>query len=491
MKAFSLYTLPSLGLALAACSAEPNDDKSNSLGQEIVRSTTIGGRNEAVMVYATAVVNGQFVTRPCSGVYFAPRVVLTAAHCLQSIFSNQLFVYYGDDFEQDLNQLTEFAGMLSPPAPGQPSFWAQADSFEAHPQWDPVLLHPDIGVIYLDRKLPFDPLPLARFRLGNSWLGQSVTISGWGANQATGPTTGAGAGVQRTGSSVILGSPTAADYHPEDPNPGMLVPAVRQNVLKIDGRAPNSNGCFGDSGSPLIVNQGGQDYIAGIEYFGGLFCEDYSLYTRIDPFLAFLDAAYFKGGQALLLPHLECVTLNANGSFTAYFGFQNDNGVGVSVPYGSKNALAQDTQGYRPTLFPPGDHHFAFGVDFAAGQTLVYRLSPENSPTTSLRVNSLARRCGPADAIGVECAARCRGLAGAGCPNQQSNTQCADECSQFGELVREFIPQCLAVQTAVNRCFAGTPPGGSNWQCFPESGAAFPLGCEEQQFDYEECLSGG
>jgi len=491
MKAFRTDTLLSLGLVLAACSAEPNDVESSSLSQEIVRSTANGGRNEVVMVYATAIVDGQFVTRTCSGAYFAPRVVITAAHCLEGIFANQIFVYYGDQFEQDLGQLTELGGVLSPPAPGQPSFWAQADSFEAHPQWDPVLLHPDIGAIYLDRKLPFDPLPLARFRLGNSWLGQSATISGWGANQATGPTTATGAGVQRTGSSLILGSPTEADYHPEDPNPGMLVPAVRQNVLKMDGRAPNANGCFGDSGSPLIVNRLGQNYIAGVNYFGGLFCEDYSLYTRIDPFLPFLDAAYFKGGQAPLIPHLECVTLNPNGSFTAYFGFQNDNGVSISVPYGSRNSLTQDTEGHRPERFLPGAHHFTFAADFAAAQTLVYRLSPENSPTTTLRVNHLARRCGPAEAIGVECAARCRGLAGAGCPNQQSNTQCADECSQFGELVREFIPQCLAVQTAVNSCFASTPPGGSNWQCFPESGAAFPVGCEEQQFAYEECLRGG
>jgi secreted trypsin-like serine protease len=62
-----------------------------------------------------------------------------------------------------------------------------------------------------------------------------------------------------------------------DPNPGMLDAVVRGNVVKTDGRGPYSNGCFGDSGSPLLVTQYGQTYIAGVSSFVGLYCEDYSL----------------------------------------------------------------------------------------------------------------------------------------------------------------------------------------------------------------------
>lgn len=149
-----------------------------------------------------------------------------------------------------------------------------------------------------------------------------MTISGWGHNVATGPVTGTGAQVQRTGRSRILGSPTQADYHADDPNPGMLDATVRNNVLTIDGRAPYSNACFGDSGSPLLISQFGQTYIGGIEYFGGLYCEDYSLYTRLDPFLPFLDYAYKKGGQETLIPSLECIAPRTGG-FTAYFSYEN------------------------------------------------------------------------------------------------------------------------------------------------------------------------
>ena len=229
-----------IGLAVAGC-ADLGADASDNAGIDeqqgaIVRPTATGGRNEVVMLHYQAGFNasGQPVYGACSGAYFAPRTVLTAAHCVQQIVSNQLFVYYGDNFAADVAQLTPIPGTpnLRPPAPGQPSFWAQAESWEQHPQWDPNLISPDLAAVYLDRKLPFDPLPLARFRLDNTWVGRQVTISGWGGNVATSATTATGSRVQRTGITRFLGSPTAADYHPEDPNPGMLNATVRNNVSR-------------------------------------------------------------------------------------------------------------------------------------------------------------------------------------------------------------------------------------------------------------------
>ena len=64
----------------------------------------------------------------------------------------------------------------------------------------------------------------------------------------------------------------------------------------------NANSCFGDSGSPLLITDSRQTYIAGVNYFTGLSCADYSLYTRISSFLPFFDEAYKKGGQEVLKP---------------------------------------------------------------------------------------------------------------------------------------------------------------------------------------------
>ncbi|HKO47834.1 MAG TPA: trypsin-like serine protease [Polyangiaceae bacterium] len=488
-----------LGALLSACSGEAGlatDELGTGRAQEeIIRASQTGGRNEVVMIYATTInpSTGSLGTRTCTGSYFAPRVVLTAAHCLENVWADQVFIYYGDNFSADFSQLTQVGDTYVPPPPGTPSFWSQADSFEQHPQWDPNLIYPDIGVVYLDRKLPFDPLPLARFRLDSTWVNRQVTISGWGANSAPTPTTGAGAGVQRTGTTKILGSPTAADYHPEDPNPGMLNATVRNHTVKIDGRAPNANSCFGDSGGPIIVNQSGQNYIAGVSYFGGLSCEQYGLYVRIDPFLPFLDQAYKKGGQETLIPFLECVAPNPSGTYTAYFGYQNKNGVTVTVPYGTKNQLAPDTVGWRPTLFEPGTHNFVFGADIPANQSITYTLSPDNSPTTTLTVNRNSKPCTAAQAAEVECGNYCRAASRSGCSGiSPALSSCISECVSFKQFIDEALPGCSDEYAAVNTCVAAVPPGTpQNWTCISGSLPSPATACQSQGEALNNCFVNG
>jgi len=324
----------------------------------------------------------------CSAAILPRGWVATAAHCLQNIFAGQLFIYYGDNFAADLSQLVDGPNGLEAPAPGQPSFWAKADSFESHPNYDPAQHFPDIGFVYLDRKLPFDPLPLSRTSVAAN---RQVTISGWATTSRPRQRRAPVLNVQRTGTSRTLGSPTAADFHPEDPNPGLLVAANRAAQIKLDGTPPNANTCFGDSGSPLLITDSGQTYIAGVNYFTGLSCASYSLYTRISSFLPFFDEGYKKGGQESLKPVFNCVAPNAQGSLTAFFGYENKNGVSVSVPYGTKNSLPNDTTNQRLTRFLPGTHQFSFGVDFASNQSITWKLTPDNNPTTTLTVNQSSR----------------------------------------------------------------------------------------------------
>jgi len=352
------------------------------------------------------------------------------------------------------------------------------------------VIRADMGVVYLDRKLPFDPVPLARFRLDNTWNNKQVTITGWGANTAPTPTTGAGSRVQRTGKTKIVGTPTAADYHPEDPNPGMLDATIRNATVKLDGHAPNANGCFGDSGGPIIVNQSGQDYFAGVSSWTGLSCEDYSLYTRIDPFLPFLDQAYKKGGQETLIPFLECVAPNPSGTYTAYFGYTNKNGVTVTVPYGTKNVLAQDTVGWRPSQFKVGTQNFVFGADFAANQTLTYKLSPDNSPTTTLTVNKNSKACTAAQAPIVQCGNLCGAEIRSGCPDLLPlMSNCISQCQSDQEFFNELVPACSAAYATMNNCFAAVPPGQpQNWSCIEESVPVPTTACQTEVNAFNTCF---
>jgi len=478
--------------SISACGVDGTDEEIGSKSSEIIRATSNGGRDQAVMLY---IITGSGGIMYCTGSYYAPRVVLTAAHCLPTDNVYQVFVYYGDNLQQDLPQLTSdgFIGYVPPPI-GSPSKWSQADSWQVHPAYDANLNSADLGVVFLDRKPPFDPLPLYRNRVNS---GVQMTITGWGSNSTPTPTTGAGYGVQRTGRTITLGSPTAADYHPEDPNPGMLDAAVRQTVLKTNGAAPWSNGCFGDSGGPILLTQSGQDYIAGVGYWTGLSCENYNLFNRIDSFLPFLDLSYKRGGQDLLKPTLACVTPNPQGSLTAIFGYQNDNGVGISIPYGAKNASARDTSNLRPTRFDPGLHPFAFGVDFTAGQTASWTLWPDNNPSVTLSASSATPLCTAAQAVDSGCVLQCRAQLRSTCTRAEESDQCVQFCSEIGHVVADFIPECNDERVTWQNCVAATPAAAANWSCnVPDDFGIFGKSprsnvCSSQETAYVNCLFGG
>jgi len=475
-------------LGITACSGEAPEPSVERTQDPIVRATAQGGRDQVVLLYMQTVINGELRTRACSGTYIADRVVLTAAHCLENVWTNQLFVYHGQNFAADLPKLTPMGQVLVPPPPGPASVFAQADSFESHPSWNPAQKAPDIGVVYLDRSLPFAPLPIARFRLEDDWINKKGTLEGWGASQALTADISqtVGGKTQRTGLATILGSPTVADYHPEDPNPGMLVPTVRRNTLKTDGRAPNSNACAGDSGGPLLVTKGRDTFVAGVGSFTGQFCETYSLFTRIDPFLPFLDEAVRRGGRNPVKQHLQCVAENSDGTLSAYFGYENKNGVSIDVPFGAKNSLTNDKRSARPTEFLPGRHDWVFGVDFTTNGQLKYVLSTEAS-STALTVDKRSSRCGASVAPQVACGGFCRAGFNAGCADAlPSPIQCMKDCLDF---VAAF-PACAAQSLAMNQCNARKPPGQSHWLCNGDDFMPSSLDCQTQEQAFFSCISG-
>jgi hypothetical protein len=477
------------GLIAAACAGgvDSAEQEVGTTSDAIIGPSKLHGPNQVVMLYASVLnSNGTLGTRSCSGTYIASRLVVTAAHCLQNVYADQLFVYFGDNFESDFAQLAPGGNGLVPPAPGQPSKFAQADSFEQHPDWNATQFYPDLGVVYLDRRLPFSPLPISRRQLRSN---QEVTISGWGANSAPTPTTGAGGRVQRTGKTRTLGSPTLADNHAEDPNPGLNSAANRVNLIKTDGRAPYANACFGDSGGPILIEDCGQTYVAGIEYFGGLSCKDYSLYVRPNGFLPFLDKAEKKTGEESLKPVFDCVAENPQGSLTAFFGYENKNGVSVTLPYGGKNKFALDTSNQRPTRFLPGKHEFSFGVDFSSGQSLTWTLASEKGPATTLKVDARSRRCAVEQAPQSECALACRASMRSGCADLPTFERCVSMCLETTQFVSEVVPYCLEQNTALNVCAAGLSSDPANWECLEGIGVFPGAGCQAENEALGACFA--
>jgi hypothetical protein len=476
-----------LGMAavLTACGAgNPTDDPSGSAEQSVIRGTPEKGLPQVVLLQTTSYYGK---VKRCSGAYIGPRMVLTAAHCFSAppagvSMPDLNFVYFGDNYAADVAQLPNI------PPPGQPSKWARVESLVAHPDYNATLNHPDIAVVYLDRLLPFMPLPLQRQPVSDAWIGKLAEIVGWGADQALKPDLSqvSGVGVKRSGFAPIAGTPTEADYHADDPNPGMLDPNIRAHTLKLIGTAPNANPCAGDSGSPLLLKPRGFNQIAGVSFWTGLSCEDYAIYTRIDPFLPFIDGSFRYVGLKPIVPSLSCVEEKQDGSLRAYFGYQNQNRVSITIPPNPfTNYFPKDTARARPTVFRPGTHATVFGVDFAAGDTLYYRLIPPAGPKTELRVDASAPRC---TAMNAACIRACAAQTAGQCdppvvdPRQPFDA-CVNDCVFFG------TGWCEAEWNAYNECVGQLSPDPANWFCMdgmiPWNVA--PAGCQDEYYNYLFC----
>jgi hypothetical protein len=448
-----------LGLAavLAACGGSPSDGQSDSAEESIVRGSPEDGFPQVVLLQTRS-----YPARVgrCSGTYIGPRMVLTAAHCLPSSdlsAPDENYVYFGQDYETDLAQLPNI------PPPGQPSSWARVQRIIQHPDYDAALNYPDLAIAYLDRMLPFAPMPLYRQRVSNAWLGKLAEIVGWGGTESDEKLTNVtGVGVKRSGFAEIAGTPTEADYHADDPNAGMLDPAIRPDWLKLIGTAPNANPCAGDSGSPMLLRRHGFNQVAGVSFWTGLYCEDYGIYTRIDPFLSFLDRAPLYLGAKPIVPTLDCVEELPNGSLRAYLGYQNQNGISVTIAYNRfTNFFPKDTQGARPTVFAPGDLATVFGVDFAASDQLSWRLGSPVGRKSDLRVDASAPRC---SALEAACIHGCEAQGAAQCDPPVVNPRqpldaCVKDCLFFGTL------GCEAEWAAINECIGQLSPDPINWYC--------------------------
>jgi len=442
---------------LAACGGGPSDG-SDSAEQSIVRGTPEDGFPQVVLLQTRSYPDR--VGR-CSGTYIGPRMVLTAAHCMPAVspVSSPVenFVYFGDDYETDKAMLPNI------PPPGQPSKWARVERIVPHPDYDASLNYPDLAIAYLDRMLPFWPMPLYRQHVSSMWTGKLAEIVGWGGISADEYLTEVeGVGVKRSGFAQIAGSPTEADYHANDPNPGMLDPAIRADTLKLIGAAPNANPCAGDSGSPMLLKRHGINQVAGVSFWTGLSCEDYGIYTRIDPFLPFIDNAPRYLGTKPIVPTLDCVEEMPDSSLRAYLGYENQNGVSITIPYNRhNNYFPKDVAGARPKVFAPGDFATVFSVDFAAGDQLYWRLGSPIGRRTELRVDASAPRC---SAMQAACIHGCQAQSAAQCDPPVVNPRqpvdaCVKDCVVFG------TGWCEAEWAALNECFGQLSPDPANWYC--------------------------
>ena len=150
----------------------------------------------------------------CSGTVVAPRIVLTAAHCL--------------DADPDPVGLVRVW-----PGTGEEIV---ADSFVFYPGYRFNASGFDVGVVMLPGDLPRSSVPILTSR--DARVGETAIIAGWGRDENSSAAT------------LHAGSTTLS--------------AVASGLLQTLFAPPSSSVCSGDSGGPILVREGDAWAIAGI-----------------------------------------------------------------------------------------------------------------------------------------------------------------------------------------------------------------------------------
>lgn len=242
-------SLVALALGFAGCGGE-DPALLGQTAQEIIGGSSDAADPAVVLVFAQQPRSAQGFL--CSGTVIAPRVVVTAAHCLspQTIGTGNTFqVFFGSDW----NKATTTS-------------WAAVKEVHFDPAFDARNLGAghDIGVVILAQPTSVKPVPRYRGSWNPSMVGQPVRLAGFGVSD--GKTQG-GVGIKRSVSTRL------DDY----------------NGLLLHVGDSEHQSCEGDSGGPALMTIAGVETLVGVTSFGQVGCVGGGWHTRVDVLAAFID----------------------------------------------------------------------------------------------------------------------------------------------------------------------------------------------------------
>jgi secreted trypsin-like serine protease len=212
----------------------------------------------------------------CTGTVVAPRVILTAAHCIENLERGGF---------TPANQYAVATTTTTPSKALRENVFRVLET-HVYPGFDPGGLHGDAGVLVLDR--PTGAPPIAMAGSGDAALyegGAPVQLAGWGVTRANAQD----APESLRATSMVVQKPALCKQKTRNDRPNY---SAALQMCTLDVPAKKSGGCFGDSGGPAIgVRPDGVPVELGVISTGGAFCSTKlpNVLTRVDVISAWVS----------------------------------------------------------------------------------------------------------------------------------------------------------------------------------------------------------
>lgn len=199
----------------------------------------------------------------CGGAVIAPRVVITAAHCVQGVRAGEMDVVLGRTRLSQDNEGERIA----------------VQKILSHPGYDPSNVRNDIALLQLARPTAATPLAIARpADNGLTAPGTRVITSGWGATAEGG----------EASDELLFVRLTARSRGYCDREYGRIHDASQ---LCVGSSRAGEDSCQGDSGGPVMSGEAEATRLVGLVSYGnGCGREGVpGVYTRVSFFAEWVD----------------------------------------------------------------------------------------------------------------------------------------------------------------------------------------------------------
>jgi secreted trypsin-like serine protease len=331
----ALALLASLVVVASAGAAAASD----AAGNPKATGSVIGGHATTIADFpALAYVEGVQATSgyACTGTVVAPRVVLTAGHCVEDIESSSIVE------PSKIAVATGVSNLEHIP----PANISAVVRVLAYPSFDPALLHGDAGLLILAAPVAAPPIALAtKAETALYEPGDELTVAGWGIDKR---------GTEQT--PTQLQAATVPIQETERCRNGLkrfypFYDASRQ-LCTLDAPGFKITPCHGDSGGPAIATrEDGTAVEVGVVSLGDATCSPRSpaVFTRVDQIStwvqSWIDAVELGGPQPVIrVPKAHIPTLTRERAEELAF-IAMDEAFGGTFLHGQEQSIRCERQG--------------------------------------------------------------------------------------------------------------------------------------------------